>query len=536
MKIAVFTSCAVNYYAKARVLLDSIRAYSPNTTLTLVLCDMVPVDLNPAKHGFDDVWTVEDLGYDRGWIFKHNVMELCTAVKGHALERLMQTRPDADLYIYLDPDVYVYDDLANVMAEMGDASIGLVPHILWPEETDVGVRMTEMSVTEHGIYNLGHLFVRRDKIGRALAAWWRARLDDYCYDDREFGLFTDQRWMDLVPAIFDKVRIIRNPVYDVASWNLFGRTITQHRDPGGNKRFEVNGQRLVTYHFSGTGPTGTHTRVRQVFAPCSGGAAEIEREYDNMIQAHGQKWLERLPPAYDFFLDGTPVLAEARKLYRRHKDLQEAFPDPYQGGFLAWLRENRPILGRGLVISERRAERAFNELFDSAWYLETYPEVAQDIERGVWKDARDHYVRIGSTLLYDPNPFFISNYYYERAKYHECNCFSSRIRTEKNTLLWHYLTVGLANGIEPIEIFDSTWYLKNYEDIRKAFQTGNISTPISHFFIYGDREWRKPGILFEPTSFIGNTPRAKALLDQGLVSGPFAAYVRLGLVDGRVLV
>src|SRR3546814_5530586 len=97
----------------------------------------------------------------------------------------MQDESDADLFVYLDPDVYVYNDLAAADGYLGDSSIGLVPHILTVETTDIGVQMTEMSVTEHGIYNLGHLFVRPDENGRALARWWADRLDKYCFRSEE---------------------------------------------------------------------------------------------------------------------------------------------------------------------------------------------------------------------------------------------------------------------------------------------------------------------------------------------------------------
>src|SRR3546814_5903340 len=80
-----------------------------------------------------------------------------------------------------------------------------------------------MSVTEHGIYNLGHLFVRPDENGRALARWWADRLDKYCFDDNTIGLFTDQRWMDLVPANFVCFKILRVPNMYVDSWNIGGR-------------------------------------------------------------------------------------------------------------------------------------------------------------------------------------------------------------------------------------------------------------------------------------------------------------------------
>ncbi len=37
--------------------------------------------------------------------------------------------------------------------------------------------------------------------------------------------FTDQRWCDLVPSLFDRVHIERDPGYNVASWNLSTRRI-----------------------------------------------------------------------------------------------------------------------------------------------------------------------------------------------------------------------------------------------------------------------------------------------------------------------
>src|SRR3546814_4691400 len=108
MKIAVYTSCSLNYYAKARALLESIRRNSPNTSVTLCLCDELAGDCDPLAEGFDRMWQPHDLGYSRAWVFQHNVMELCTGVKGRALQRLMQDESDADLFVYLDPDVYVY--------------------------------------------------------------------------------------------------------------------------------------------------------------------------------------------------------------------------------------------------------------------------------------------------------------------------------------------------------------------------------------------------------------------------------------------
>lgn len=539
MKIAIYTSCALNYYAKALALVQSARRNSPGATVTLCLCDVLPDSIDPVTDGFARCWTPPDLGYGPGWIFEHNIMELCTAVKGKALVELMKIEPDADLYVYLDPDVYIYNDLSAVLDYMGEASIGLVPHILAVEQTDIGVRMTEMSVTEHGIYNLGHLFVRNDANGRALAAWWQDRLDRYCFDDRQFGLFTDQRWMDLVPAVFDGVAILRQPNLDVASWNIAGRRLWTELPEGhvagapiDERQFRVNDYPLLTYHFSGTGPTGVHRRVREIFDPANPTAAEIERHYEAAIAANAQAVLEHVPPAYDLFHDGTVVRAEMRKLYRLNPDLQEKFPDPYRttpagSSFLDWLASHRPRLG-AVMIDPRRLRQAFNELFDEAYYRRTYPEAAEAVRAGQYESALDHYVRVGSALLHDPNEFFVSRYYFAQISDRDRHLLRSRTPTIENTLLWHYLVSGLPNGHEPIEYFDSVWYLETYKDVRKALADGKIGTPLRHFIAWGSDENRQPGPDFQ---YLGYVPKDELRGERG---GIFGQLVRKGGVTGRL--
>jgi len=524
----VYTSCSLNYLPKARTLAYSIREQSPDARVTLIFNDMVPSFVDFGSEPFDAVWTPQGLGYDNKWIFQHNVMELCTAVKGRALLRLMQER-SASLIIYLDPDCVVYHPLEALNEYMGDSSIGLVPHILQPEETDLGIELTEMSVTEHGIFNLGHLLVRPTKIGTAFAKWWAARLDSYCFDDKERGLFTDQRWVDLVPAIFDDVKIIREPNVDVASWNLSHRIIEGSK----SSQYHVNGQPLITFHFSGSGPSGTNRRIREIFSPTSGAAAELEREYETAIARNGQLELESWSCGYDFFDNGVPITAEARKTYRRHPDLQEAFSDPFatsspqQQTYQRWLREHRPGAITGIRIDQSRMEWAFLNLFDTSFYVSSYPD-AEDAVRGNASDAAvAHYVLYGSQLLYDPCELFIANYYFERAKYYEPQLFYPS-DSVNGTLLWHYLTVGLPNGIEPLPYFDSAWYLQKYQDIRHAFLGGQISCPLAHYLMAGAKEGRWPSASFDPDKYLAGNKRARELIEHDqTVLGPLGARLRL---------
>lgn len=539
MKIAIYTSCALNYYAKAKTLVESAQRNSPGASVTLCLCDALPDEIDPTADGFARCWTPPDLGYDSKWIFEHNIMELCTAVKGRALVELMKIEPDADLYVYLDPDVYIYNDLSVVLDYLDGASIGLVPHILSVETTDIGVRLTEMSVTEHGIYNLGHLFVRGDENGRALAKWWMERLDRYCFDDRQFGLFTDQRWMDLVPATFDGVKVLRQPNLDVASWNIAGRRVwidvpPEHcvGEPIDERNFRVDDYPLLTYHFSGTGPTGTHRRIREIFDPSNPAMAEVERHYEAAIEANGQSRLAHIPPAYDLFDNGRPVLAEMRKLYRLHADLQATFPDPYATGvsgksYLEWLNHNRPDWGRVAVHPQRKMQ-AFDELFSEVYYLEKYPDAAEAVESGQYQSAKDHYIKIGSSLFYDPNEFFVSRYYFTQISDRDRHFLRSKQPGIENTLLWHYIVSGLPNGVEPIEFFDSGWYLDQYPDVRAAFKDGQLATPMRHFLLWGSAADRLPGPKFVPSAHPKPDPK------QTDAHGIFGYFVRNGGVEGRL--
>ncbi|SEP50624.1 hypothetical protein SAMN04487843_13824 [Methylobacterium sp. ap11] len=536
MKFCVYTSCSINYLPKARALSQSLKLHHPDAVIVLCLNDVIPGWLDLKLEPFDFVWLPHDLGFSNDWIFMHNVMEACTGVKGRALIKIMN-EIKADMYLYFDPDVYIYSPLDQIADLMGGNEIGLIPHITKPEETEMGVQLSEISVVAHGIYNLGHLIIKNGESSRKFAKWWDDRLSKFCYDDKEYGLFTDQRWCDLVPAAFDKVAIIRSPNLDVASWNIFGREVLQIKDDKGIS-YKIDGHNLITYHFSGTGPTGTHRRVREIFAPSNPAVAEIEIRYEETISQHMQNKLENFRYGWDYFDNGEKVHPKTRTLYRKHIDLQKAFPDPYisegENTYYAWLQKNRPAIIKGLRISPNQIEAAFEELFDEKYYIEENPEIISEIEVGRFSSARDHYIKIGSRLHLDPNPMFVSSFYYENAyKIAGQSIRNHYAPTKENTLLWHYLTVGLENGIEPIEHFDSNLYLKNNPDVELAIIAERISCPLAHFLNHGDTEYRNIMDGSYIASILANNPHMNDWMKKHN-KGMFAAYAALGYVAGRI--
>ena len=244
-----YTSINNNYFAKARILAKTIKQHCKNARFSLVLSDNVMQDINWVNEPFDDVITIDKLGIPvenlNLWIYIHTVVELCTAVKGQALVKFLEE--GSDKVVYLDPDIAVFDDLHELEQLLDEYDVLLTPHQTIPENKECDILNNEICSLKHGVYNYGFYAVRNSENGLKYARWWRDRLLSFCYDDIPNGLFTDQRWGDLAPALFEGVYILRDPGCNVSTWNITTRKVTKESDG----RYYVNGSPLKFYHFSG---------------------------------------------------------------------------------------------------------------------------------------------------------------------------------------------------------------------------------------------------------------------------------------------
>jgi hypothetical protein len=214
----------------------------------------------------------------------------------------------------------------------------LTPHLTVPEKDTLAILDNEICALKHGVYNLGFLGVRADDEGRRFLEWWSQRLLDFCYDDIPGGLFTDQRWVDLAPAFFPGVGIVRDPQYNVATWNL------SHRLATGKAPYDirVEGRPLAFFHFSGF-DSGAQEVMLQRYGAASPVLFDLRKWYLAECERMGQSDDGKRPCAYGFYDDGTPVARAHRLLYRERPDLQLAYPDPYATApsarsFLHWYR------------------------------------------------------------------------------------------------------------------------------------------------------------------------------------------------------
>jgi hypothetical protein len=331
-----FTSFSYSYLPKAMVLAESLKRFNPSWTLWAIISDRPPAEVQnfDLYQYFDYVVHIEEWDVPPAWIFKHDVVELCTAVKGMALRKLLEA--GADKVFYLDPDIAVFSSLSELETQLDEFDIVLTPHQLGPDYTPGAIRDNEICSLQHGVYNLGFLAVAARKEGKEFAKWWEARLKEYCYADIPNGLFTDQKWCDLIPCFFNSVRIHRDPGCNVASWNLSNRKLSQTLDG----QVLVNGSPLKFYHFTKLGELGFSMTTRyagnnvEVYSLWYWYQRRVQDTLASIVSSDSRK-LERFWH-FSQFEDGKVIPRGARLLYRHRLDLQTAFPNPFVKEFAHW--------------------------------------------------------------------------------------------------------------------------------------------------------------------------------------------------------
>lgn len=158
--------------------------------------------------------------------------EYCWTLASVALRwRLGQVPPD-EVVTYVDADLGFYSDPAACFAELGNRSIGIVPHRFAPAY--------QAYEATSGRFNVSWVSLRHDQIGRACADAWCAQVLEQC-DALTCG---DQRYLDAWPALYDDaLHVFESPGIGVAPWNVFDYRVES------NHKVTVDGHPVVFYHY-----------------------------------------------------------------------------------------------------------------------------------------------------------------------------------------------------------------------------------------------------------------------------------------------
>lgn len=339
-KLYAFTSAACNYLPKVRLLIQSLRRHHPEIRLVLALSDLIGDPQALLGEVWDEIMPIDalDILEWRRWAFTHNIVELSTAIKPFVLSRLLE-RPDCGGVLYFDPDMVLFSRLDDLLDRLEQCNIVLTPHQNKPETGLAELIDNEICSLKHGIYNLGFIGVRPTETGKAFARWWADRVYHFCRDDIPNGLFTDQRWIDLAPALFDGVDVLRSSRFNVAPWNLTTRILSGNLADG----FQVDGESLGFYHFTGF-DSGAHRIMTEKYCATNAAVGVLVDWYERNTGDWRKDPLSGRPWAFGQFADGTKIYRAQRLIYRARPDLQQRYADPFAATdddrtFAGWCRK-----------------------------------------------------------------------------------------------------------------------------------------------------------------------------------------------------
>jgi hypothetical protein len=220
---AACTIISLNYLSYARTLCESFLSFHPDCKFYVLIVDRLPADFERLSERFEIITAEElDIADFTSMAFKYDILELNTNVKPTFLKALLAR--DIDQVIYLDPDILVYRALDSAFGALIEHSIVLTPHVLSPIGDD---GQSELILLSCGVFNLGFIGVKKCAETDRFLSWWENRCLSLAFNEQSTGMFVDQKWANLVPCLFDSVKILRNPGCNMAYWNLHERLLSQ---------------------------------------------------------------------------------------------------------------------------------------------------------------------------------------------------------------------------------------------------------------------------------------------------------------------
>lgn len=229
---------------------------------------------------------------------RYNIIEFNTAVKPFYFEYLFAKYPDIDQIYYLDPDLCFYQSPKVMDQEWGEAEILLTPNLIY---TTAKPSTGELASLRHGMYNLGFIGLKRGAESFRLIQWWKERLKEHCRIDKCYGIFVDQKWMDLAPLFFDRIKLVKHPGWNMAWWNFSERQLLQTSEGYAVNQPETP---LVFFHFSGFKPDQSHLTERlltEEFKEAENAAiAELYESYRNQLLTNDYEVLSKIKPSFGF--------------------------------------------------------------------------------------------------------------------------------------------------------------------------------------------------------------------------------------------
>lgn len=303
-----------------------VAAHHPEATR---LCILLARDLPPRDSDDDsfDVVPVKALGLPSGedFLFDCDLPELLCASLPWIFEHLFSR--GHDFVVFIAPPIRLYRSLdASLLLLETSADVVVTPHFISPVQGEVSLSSKRQPIPD--TCSPDFFAIRRSDNTRQFLHWWRQGP-------------IESRWLELLPALCDRVVFLRHPGYNVAPWNVRERRIRV----GPDGRLRALDQELVFFNFGDFSPEDPlRLMASPSFRVSDPTILQLAIDYSKDLQAFGSDWYTHQPYVFGMFSDGGFVTSAERRQYRRVSSLRTACGgDPFAHPELLRLKPERPM-------------------------------------------------------------------------------------------------------------------------------------------------------------------------------------------------
>ncbi len=241
------TIATISHTYKVLALRDSLLKINPNFTLHVLIVDN-SFFLKDLKDEYNVRWyLLEGLDLEIGkrirakYEKKHD--KLRWSLKPVFLSYLLKEDISRKI-IYIDNDIAFFNDYEFIFEKLEKYNVLLTPHY-YPINPNENQNWLEANF-KVGLYNAG-FFACNNKASDALN-WWANCCLYRCERNPIRGLWDDQKYLDILPIHFEKVKVLQHKGCNLADWN---ESILKRKEIDGDVLI-ANKWNPVFIHFTGT--------------------------------------------------------------------------------------------------------------------------------------------------------------------------------------------------------------------------------------------------------------------------------------------
>lgn len=215
MKATFCTITTFSHLHKVLALHTSIQRYDTGMELHVLVIDEVKAVKTklPETIRLYSLKDIEQLPYVREMLMKYEDADRRRWVLKPVFMAYLLTKTEK--LIYLDNDIYFFNDYHFLFDDLDNNRMLLTPH--WRcSNPFISEDYFIVNYTD-GIFNAG--FAGANKNSVEILDWWALACNYKCEKNKEKGLWDDQKYLDLIPARFEGIGIVRHKGCNVAVWN-----------------------------------------------------------------------------------------------------------------------------------------------------------------------------------------------------------------------------------------------------------------------------------------------------------------------------